>query len=170
MSAPVFEIPDLPGLLQQLIAQVPAGNVTTCGALAEALGSAMAARWVGHFLLHHAHDAACGCHRVVRAGGLLGPYIDGDTAAKRRRLAAEAVEVRRDSVDLARYGFDRFVSARPLVQLRQIQERLAAKVVLRPPRNYPAPWAASMSPITRRTRAWRPMPWWNSTAANCSGP
>ena len=77
-----LEIPDLAAALRTLIAQVPAGKATTCGGLAEALGNPVAARWIGHFLLHHQHDAACLCHRVVRAGGRLGPYIDGGPAAK----------------------------------------------------------------------------------------
>ena len=41
------EIPDLNQCLRNLIAQVPPGRVTTYGRLAEALGSRMAARWVG---------------------------------------------------------------------------------------------------------------------------
>ncbi len=132
-----FLLPDLAAQLSKLIAQVPAGKVTTCGALAAALGNPVAARWIGHFLLHHAHDAACGCHRVVRAGGVLGPYVDGDLAAKRRRLQAEAVEVQHDMVDLARYGHDGFQSDRSLDRLRQIQEQIAARVVLRRPRHVP---------------------------------
>ncbi len=132
-----LEIPDLPLHLRRLLAQLPAGKVTTCGALAEALGGAIAARWIGHFLLHHPHTAACPCHRVVRAGGILGPYVDGGEAAKRRRLAAEGVEVCDRSVDLARYGYDRFRSARPLERLRRLQEAMAAKVSLRPPRATP---------------------------------
>jgi deoxyribonuclease V len=136
MSRPPLEIPDLPLLLRQLIAQTPLGRVTTCGSLAAALGNPIAALWIGHFLLHHAHDATCCCHRVVRAGGLLGGYIDGD-AAKRRRLTDEGVEVADDGVDLGRHAYDGFASDRPLERLRLIQESLAAKVTLRPPRQTP---------------------------------
>ena len=132
-----LEIPDLALLLRRLIAQVPSGKVTTCGALAEALGSPTAARWVGHFLLHHPHAADCGCHRVVRAGGVLGPYVEGGPEGKRRRLAAEGVEVHGEAVDLDRYGLDAFRSDRPLERLRRLQEALAAKVSLRPPRTMP---------------------------------
>ncbi len=136
MSPWALDIPDLPWQLRQLIAQVPSGKVATCGALAQALGDAIAARWVGHFLLHHPHDAACNCHRVVRAGGMLGGYVQGE-AAKRRRLVAEAIEVRDQAVDLARYGCDHFQSDRPLERLRRLQEAMAAKVSLRPPRAAP---------------------------------
>ena len=58
-------------------------------------------------------------------------------AAKRRRLEAEAIEIRDESVDLARYGYDRFQSDRPLERLRRLQEAMAAKVSLRPPRPVP---------------------------------
>ena len=67
----------------------------------------------------------------------LGPYVEGGTLAKQRRLKAEAVEIRGETVDLARYGQDRFRSDRPLERLRRLQEALAAKVSLRPPRRMP---------------------------------
>jgi alkylated DNA nucleotide flippase Atl1 len=61
-----FETPDLELALRQLINQIPAGKVSTCGMLAQALGSPFAAKWIGHFALHHQHDEACVCRRVVR--------------------------------------------------------------------------------------------------------
>lgn len=105
--------------------------------LAEALGNPVAARWVGHFTLHHDHSAGCVCHRVVRAGGQLGSYIDGGEAAKARRLADEGVGLDHGLVDLARYGFDGFVSDRPLDRLRRVQESLRDRVALRPRRRMP---------------------------------
>ena len=132
-----LEIPDLAAALRTLIAQVPPGKATTCGGLAEALGNGVAARWIGHFLLHHEHGAACFCHRVVRAGGRLGPYIGGGPAEKRRRLEAEGVAAGDEAVDLDRCGFDRFVSDRPLERLRRLQEATAAEVVLRAPETMP---------------------------------
>ena len=137
MAKPFCQIPDLACRLHDLIAQVPAGRVTTCGTLAEALGNPIAARWVGQFTLQHDHTAGCPCHRVVRAGGLLGPYIDGGEKAKARRLRAEGTEVRQDTVDLKRHGFDRFVSDRPLEKLRRVQEALVERVSLRPRRRIP---------------------------------
>ena len=137
MSQPFGEIPDMARLLGDLLAQVPAGRVTTYGQLAEALGNRIAARWVGHFAMHHDHPAGCPCHRVVRAGGQLGQYIAGGEDAKARRLAEEGVEVHLGGVDLDRYGFDRFIGPRPLDELRRIQEELLAKVSLRPRRRIP---------------------------------
>ena len=103
MSEPFPDLPDLPGDLQRLLAQIPPGRVATYGGLADALGNRIAARWVGHFMLHHEHTAGCACHRVVRARGRIGEYIAGGSRSKAKRLAAEGVEVRQGSVELARW-------------------------------------------------------------------
>jgi len=137
MSRPFCDVPDLAHTLRGLIGQVPAGRVTTCGALAEALGNPIAARWVGHYTLRHAHGPACPCHRVLRAGGALGGYVAGGPEAKARRLADEGVEVRGETVDLDRFGFGEFTCDRPLERLRRVQESLVEKVSLRPPRRVP---------------------------------
>ena len=121
-------IPDLTLHLRRLLAQVPAGRVTTCGDLAEALGNRIAARWVGHFALHHEHDADCPCHRILRAGGELGRYAAGSIAAKARKLAEEGVVVRQGMVDLERFGFREFVSDRPLEALRLVQEKIQRRI------------------------------------------
>ena len=130
-------LPDLERCLRELLAQVPAGRVTTCGALAEALGNRIAARWVGHFALHHRHDAGCTCHRVVRVGGELGGYVAGSHAAKAKRLAEEGVELSGGRVDLERFGFEQFSSDRPLEKLRLIQEDVQKRISLRPRRRMP---------------------------------
>ncbi|MEN6450643.1 MAG: endonuclease V [Thermoguttaceae bacterium] len=130
-------LPDMTDCLRRLLAQVPAGRVTTCGDLADALGNRIAARWVGHWALHHEHDAACPCHRILQAGGQLGGYVAGSVAAKRRRLAAEAIAVHDDAVDLDRFAFREFVSDRPLERLREIQEQARHLVLLRPRRRIP---------------------------------
>ena len=129
-------IPDMVLALRRLIDQVPQGRVTTAGGLAIALGNPIAARWIGHYLLHHDHDATCLCHRVLRAGGALGPYPEGGDE-KVRRLQADEVDMLAASVDLNRYGFDDFRGNRPLEKLARYQNRLAAKVSLRPRRKVP---------------------------------
>jgi len=130
-------LPDLERCLRELLAQAPAGRVTTCGALAEALGNRIAALWVGHFALHHRHDPGCTCHRIVRVGGELGGYVTGSRAAKAKRLAGEGVGLRGGVVDLERFGFERFSSDRPLEKLRLIQEDLQKRISLRPRRRMP---------------------------------
>jgi len=131
------DLPDLPMQLRDLLAQIRAGKVTTYGGLAEALGNPIAARWVGHFMLHHEHHDACPCHRVVRADGQLGGYVAGGPRAKAKRLATDGVVVRNSSVELARFGFHAFVSDRPLERLRQVQEALLAEVSLKARRRMP---------------------------------
>lgn len=131
------DVPDLARELKVLLAQVPPGRVTTCGALAEALGNPIAARWVGHFALHHEHRDDCPCHRILRAGGQLGPYIEGSPAAKARRLIDEGVVVRDAAVDLARFAHERFISDRPLEKLAWLQESLVSQVAVRPRKRIP---------------------------------
>lgn len=119
-------IPDLEAELVALLAQVPRGKVTTCGALAQTLGDVAASRWIGHFLLHHDHLPDCPCHRVLRAGGVLGGYPGGDLDAKRQRLVAEGIEFdSHDGIALLRYEFHDFHSTRPLEALRTWQSQLA---------------------------------------------
>ncbi len=130
-------VPDLSLALRDLLAQVPAGRVTTCGDLADALGNRIASRWIGHYALHHDHRPDCPCHRIVRAGGALGGYAAGSTDEKIRRLAAEGVAVSGGRIDLLRFGFGEFVSDRPLERLRKIQEAVQRKIVLRPRRRMP---------------------------------
>ncbi len=131
------DIPDLAGRLLELLGQIPRGRATTYGALADALGNRIAARWVGHFLMHHQHDQQCVCHRVVRAGGELGQFIAGSQAIKSRLLLAEGIDARSGRVDLRRFGFDRFVGDRPLERLKRVQEELLAKVSIRSRRRLP---------------------------------
>ena len=137
MSQLFSEIPDLEQQLGELIAQVPPGRVTTYGRLADALGNRIAARWVGHFTLHHHHDGRCTCHRVVRADGQLGLYIAGPASQKAERLAAEGVDLTGGRVDLQRFGFERFTGDRPLERLKRVQEQLLAGLSIRPRRRVP---------------------------------
>ena len=101
-------VPDLTCCLRRLLEQVPTGRVTTCGDLAEALGNRMAAKWIGHFALHHEHDAACTCHRILRAGGELGAYMAGSMAAKAEKAG------RRGRRRAARRGGSRTVRVSPV--------------------------------------------------------
>lgn len=133
----VFDLPDLSSELRGLIAQIPPGRVATCGALAAALGNRIAARWVGHFSLHHDHDAGCPCHRVVRAGGQLGGYVAGAIGEKIAKLNKEGVTVEDDKIDMDRYGFDAFECDQPLETLRAVQEQMQPQIVLRGWRKMP---------------------------------
>jgi len=96
--------------------------------LAEALGSHYAARWVGFFSTNHHHNESCPCHRIVRAGGKLGPYITGNLKEKIGKLRTEGVAVEKETVDLDDCGFDDFTTKRPLRTLRRLQQELSARV------------------------------------------
>lgn len=131
-TATPFRVPHIPQALTALLAQVPAGCVTTYGDLAEALGDLRAARWVAEFLLDHPHDDACPCHRVVRRTGEVGFFIDRESDDKVRRLRAEGVEVDDDSLDLERYRFTAFRGDQPLRALAEEQRELPDRVRLEP--------------------------------------
>lgn len=134
---PFPPVPDLQRCLRGLIAQIPAGRVATCGGLAEALGNPLAATWVGQFALHHAHDAECHCHRIVRVGGKLGGYVAGAVSDKIRRLVDEGVEVREERIDLDQCNFNAFQSDRPLEELRRVQEMIQTQIAIRARRRTP---------------------------------
>ncbi len=138
MAARFPPVPDLEQHLLGLLAQVPVGRVATCGALADALGNRIAARWVGHFALHHAHSEQCQCHRIVRVGGELGGYVAGSLADKAQRLGEEGVVLSDGRIDLDRFGFEEFIGERPLERLRRIQERIQSRIVLRGRRRMPS--------------------------------
>jgi deoxyribonuclease V len=133
------EIPDLYAALHELLRQIPAGRVTTYGALAEALGAVAAARWVATCLLDPAGPPDLPRHRVVLRDGALGESWTGRRQDKSRLLASERVTLCGESVDLRRYGFDasRFVATRPLQTLQRIQEQLLDRLDLRPPSSMP---------------------------------
>ena len=131
------KLPDLSACLWDLIGQVPAGRVATCGGLAAALGSPQAAVWIAHETLHHTHAPGCPCHRVVRADGRLGPFAGGAAGDKARLLRQEGVRVSGGKVDLAACLFAGFVGAPPLARLREAQADLARRIVLCPRRRLP---------------------------------
>ena len=71
--------------------QIPFGKTTTYGKLAALAGSSRAARAVGHCMAVNRFPLIVPCHRVIRAGGRLGPFsAPGGTAMKRRLLALES--------------------------------------------------------------------------------
>jgi len=130
-------LPDLQRAVDRLLRQIPTGHFSTYGDLADALGDRVASRWVGHYMLHHAHDQNCPCHRVVRADQTLGVYVSGRAEDKARRLAGEGVNVRDDRVTDDTNWFRQFRTDRPLAPLAGLQDRLRSAVSLRSPRKLP---------------------------------
>jgi len=127
--------------------------VTTYGALAAALGSRSAARWVGEFMLDHRHRRDCPCHRVVRSTGALGLSFRGNEQTKVRHLQEESVKIDGGLVDLARFGFDDFDSDKPLERLIELQLQMAKTVSLPPFRETPETVAGVDVSYPARTRA-----------------
>ncbi len=91
-----------------LARKVPKGRVTTYKALARRAGNSKAARAVGRLM--HVNDYAHSgvpCHRVIKASGELGGYVNG-AEKKAEMLIAEGVIVKGSMVDLKEfeYSFD----------------------------------------------------------------
>ena len=113
-----------------LVKQIPEGNVSTYGAIAEALGDKKAARAVGKMLHHNIHAPAVPCHRVVMSDGGIGGFATG-IEKKRRILRGEGVHIEKGSVvDFENIRFDEFATTYPLLKLREEQKELAGKVIL----------------------------------------
>lgn len=136
-------LPDLDSALARLVAQIPAGRVATCGALAEALGFRGAAVWVAQWATHHKHHRRCRCYRIVRANGELGAYITGQIEEKVALLRDEGVPIAAGCaamsprVELDRAVFTDFHTDRPLAALIGLQHRVAALRRSEPPRELP---------------------------------
>lgn len=73
-----------------LLRKIPAGKVTTYGALAKALGNPSASRIIGRILGQNPNPIKVPCHRVVMSDGKLGGYAYG-TAKKRELLEKEGL-------------------------------------------------------------------------------
>jgi len=133
----LFRPPDVVGELERLLTQIPAGRVTTCGDLAEALGDRAAVRWIGQYLAGHQHKPHCTCHRVVQADGRIADSPAYPGPAKATRLRAEGVRTHANWVDLQTYGFRTFHSCRPLEQLARLQLSVASQSMTRSPGRMP---------------------------------
>lgn len=130
------DIPDLYAALDNLLAQIPRGSVTTYGDLARALGDVKAARWIGERLLHHGHGPHCPCHRVVRKDGSPGLYVTGDADEKLALLRSEGVTIEDERVT-PDFRADQFATDHPLRSLRELQHRVPHELTLTPPVDEP---------------------------------
>lgn len=84
------------------VRRIPKGKVSTYGAVAEASGFPGASRQVVWAL--RAAKTPLPWHRVVGAGGKI--LLTGEPGLEQRlRLANEGIELARNRVDLAKYGF-----------------------------------------------------------------
>ena len=123
-------LPDMQSELRALLKQVPAGKITTYGALARALGDYRASRWVGSFALDHDHGPLCPCHRIVRANGEPGLYITGEPAEKHARLRAEGSLMDNGRANLRERLVQQFQTIAPLTLLRNRQIDASREAIL----------------------------------------
>lgn len=65
-----------------IVAQIPAGKVTTYGDIARALGHPGASRAVGRILNRNPNPIITPCHRVIKSDGKLGGYAFGKIRKK----------------------------------------------------------------------------------------
>ncbi len=120
-----------------LVNQVPAGMVTTYGAVAKALGDPIAKRAVGVMLNTYSDPIRMPCHRVVYSGGGLGGFAYG-LPKKMEMLVGEGVYEKEGKIaDFENIFFDNFKTDYPLKKAREEQKKLARKVELEDPKNMP---------------------------------
>lgn len=93
----------------EVVRLVPAGRVTTYGAIARFIGSPQAARMVGWAMNNsHTQDDYVPAHRVVNRNGMLsGKRHFGGSQVMEDLLQSEGIEVREDEVmDFTRLFWD----------------------------------------------------------------
>jgi methylated-DNA-[protein]-cysteine S-methyltransferase len=89
-----------------LTSKVPAGKVTTYGAIAKKMGRPRASRAVGAALRANPTPIVVPCHRVVRGdGGLAGYGGAKGIPRKAELLRREGVVVKNGKVDLSEFLF-----------------------------------------------------------------
>jgi len=127
-----IQVPDIIGILRDLVHQIPPGRVTTYRALAEALGDPDSVRFVAAFLAsEEAKDWPV--HRVVHSSGAVGRSFGEEAKKTAEKLAAEGVRIVGDRVEpLMRYFFADFRTDRPLLRLQEEQREIGKRAVLSP--------------------------------------
>ena len=91
-------------LVYEAVKKVPAGRVTTYGAIACAIGCPRMAKYVGYALHVNPQPGVIPCHRVVNRYGAVSPaFAFGGENRQIELLISENVEVIDGKVDLSKY-------------------------------------------------------------------
>jgi deoxyribonuclease V len=124
---------DLHIKVDDLVAQVPEGMVTTYGEVAKALGDIVASRFVGKVMSENDDVVRVPCRRVVQSDGTLGGFTaGGGPQSKKKLLIAEGINFEGDRiVDFEKRLFTDFKTDYPLRKFKDIQKRDSKKLVLR---------------------------------------
>ena len=94
--------------IYKTVERIPAGSVSTYGAVAQLAGLPRRARLVGTALKHVSRTRKLPWHRVLTASGRFAFPENSDAYAKQRsRLAREGVHMTGRRVDLMQYGWPR---------------------------------------------------------------
>ena len=123
---------DLYSYFYTLVRQIPAGKVSTYGALARALGDVAAARACGYMLSINPDPEDTPCYRVVRSTGEVWKYTHPlGIDEKVRRLNRDGLEISDGKVsDFEDVLFDHFLTEYPLRKMKKEQEKMAPAVRL----------------------------------------
>jgi len=86
-------------LVYQIVRLVPAGKVTTYGAIAACIGLKSGARMVGYAMASAHRLAGLPAHRVVNSSGMLtGKHHFGEPGRMQELLEAEGLEIKGDRI------------------------------------------------------------------------
>jgi deoxyribonuclease V len=114
-----------------LVRQIPEGQISSYGAVANALGDIVASRAVGRMMNQNPDANDMPCYKIVHSDGKLGGFGRG-IIDKIRRLNADNIVVRSGRIDdFDRVFFDDFKTNYPLKTIREEQINLSKKVVLK---------------------------------------
>ena len=114
-----------------LVRQIPDGNISSYGAVAEALGDKIAARAVGRMMNQNPNADTMPCYKIVNSDGKLGGFGLG-LDDKIRRLNEVNINVEKGRIiDFETVFFKEFETDHPLKKLRQEQINLSKKINLK---------------------------------------
>lgn len=123
---------NLYSIFYDLVKQIPRGNVSSYGALANALGDPIAARAVGVMLSQNPEPITIPCHRVVNNDGKIGGFTHPNGIHEKIKLLnKEGVTVEKNIIkDFKKIFFTDFRTTYPLRTLRDEQIKFSKKVNL----------------------------------------
>ena len=90
----------------RIVHGIPAGKVSSYGAVAQLAGLPRGARLIGRILGQLPAGSALPWHRVVNAAGRISFPVDSPNHREQyRRLCGEGIEFRNGRIDLGRFGW-----------------------------------------------------------------
>lgn len=113
-----------------LVKQIPAGKISTYGAVARALGDVRASRAVGRMMNQNPDPDCMPCFKIVQSDGMIGGFGRG-IEDKIKRLNDDGIDVKHNKIiDFDQVFFNDFQTTYPLKSCRKEQQELSKKVDL----------------------------------------